>query len=152
MKVYRVGKKQYSSDLLGEGARLFGGRWNSIGTPCLYTSESRALALLEFSVNIQISDISNTLCFTVIEIPDDEILEVDLENLPENWNSFPVSSSTRLFGNELLTNCEKPIIKIPSTIITKEWNYLLNPKYNNSNNFKIIEIEDYVYDVRIKKS
>ncbi len=46
MLVYRVGKTRFAKDLTGEGARLNGGRWNNIGTPCIYTAESRALAIL----------------------------------------------------------------------------------------------------------
>ena len=150
MIVYRVGKKQYSTDLLGEGARLFGGRWNPVGTSCLYTSASRALAVLEFSININSMDIPSGLCFTVIEIPETEIEEISIKNLPENWNSFPVSSLTQIFGADLLKNCKKPIIKIPSTIISTEFNYLLIPKHLKSQNFKIIAIEDFEYDIRIK--
>src|ERR1022692_1381143 len=40
------------SILRWEGARLFGGRWNSRGTKVLYMSESRALAVLELLVHL----------------------------------------------------------------------------------------------------
>ncbi len=150
MIVYRVGKKQYSTDLLGEGARLFGGRWNFAGRACLYTSESRALALLEFSVNLNALEIPNLLCFTVIEIPEDNIYEVKLNELPDGWNTFPVTSLTQFFGTNLFLNSNKSIIKIPSAIIANEWNYILNPNHINSNKNKIIAIEDFVYDSRIK--
>ena len=36
----------------GEGARLFGGRWNRRGTPIIYTAESLSLAMLEILVNL----------------------------------------------------------------------------------------------------
>ena len=37
----------------GEGARLYGGRWNSPGRPAVYTSGSLALAALEVLVHLK---------------------------------------------------------------------------------------------------
>ena len=107
MIVYRVCKAEYSKDLSGNGARLYGGRWNSVGTACLYSSASRALAVLEYSVNLNILELSKSLVFTLIEIPEDEIFEVNIDELPENWNFYPVNTETRLFGDNLLKSCKK---------------------------------------------
>ena len=41
----------------GEGARRYGGRWNSKGHAVVYTSGSISLAILEILVHIQIYDI-----------------------------------------------------------------------------------------------
>ena len=150
MIVYRVGKAEYSKDLSGNGARLYGGRWNSVGTACLYSSASRALAVLEYAVNLNILELSKSLVFTLIEIPDDEIFEVNIDELPENWNSYPVDTETRLFGDNLLKSCKKSIIKIPSVIIPSEFNYLLNPNHVNKSEFKIIESVSFIFDNRIK--
>ena len=65
MVVYRLGGTKYATDLTGEGARLFGGRWNNEGTPCIYTSQSRALAILEYTVNINIDDIPRALSIKI---------------------------------------------------------------------------------------
>ena len=150
MIVYRVCKAEYSKDLSGNGARLYGGRWNSVGTACLYSSASRALAVLEYSVNLNILELSKSLVFTLIEIPEDQIFEVNIDELPENWNSYPVNTETRLFGDNLLKFCKKSIIKIPSVIIPSEFNYLLNPNHINKSEFKIIESESFIFDNRIK--
>lgn len=150
MIVYRVGKAEYSKDLSGNGARLYGGRWNSVGTACLYSSASRALAVLEYSVNLNILELSKSLVFILIEIPDEEIFEVNIDEIPENWNSYPVNSVTRLFGDNLLKSCKKSIVKIPSVIIPSEFNYLLNPNHINKSEFKIIESESFIFDNRIK--
>lgn len=150
MIVYRLGKSQYSDDLSGEGARLYGGRWNPVGTSCLYTSQSRALAVLEFSVNLNILEIPNSLSFTVIEIPDNQIFDVNIRDIPEGWNSFPASTIAKIFGNELLKSSDKAIIRIPSVIIPTEFNYLLNPYHKSKTQFKIIEVESFIYDNRIK--
>jgi len=151
MFVYRVSRTKFSQDLSGEGARLFGGRWNHMLTPCVYTSESRALAVLEYTVNVTIEDIPRSLSIITYKIPDKAIHELTIAQLPGNWRESPAPSSTKDFGTDLLIRAESPIIKIPSTVIPQEYNYLLNPKHKDSDNFRIIQVEDFVYDLRIKK-
>ena len=150
MILYRIGKTRYSKDLSGEGARLNGGRWNHILTPCIYTSENRALALLEYTVNVNIDDIPRALSITTIAIPDDGIEELKPEYLPGNWTQIPSPASTKDFGTYLLKTAATPVIKILSSIILKEFNFILNPLHADSKNFKILSVEDFVYDLRIK--
>jgi len=150
MIVYRIGRTKFSKDLSGEGARLHGGRWNHISTPCIYTSETRALAVLEYTVNVNIDDIPRSLSITTFEIPDVGIKELSIADLPGNWTEFPAPASTKDFGTNLLKSGASPIIKIPSAVIVQEFNYILNPNHADSKKFKILKVEDFVYDVRIK--
>jgi RES domain-containing protein len=151
MIVYRVGKSRYASDLTGEGARLNGGRWNNIGVPCLYTSVSRALAVLEYTVNVNIQNVPRALSITVFEIPDHGIQVISEADLPGNWKTVPAPSSTKDFGDQLLNSAAQPVIQIPSSVIRDEYNFLLNPRHPNFYEVTILEIKDFVYDVRIKQ-
>lgn len=150
MFVYRIGKTKYAKDLSGEGARLNGGRWNHKLIPCIYTSESRALSLLEYTVNVNIEDIPRALSITTFEIPDTSILLLTEADLPGNWKEIPAPSSTKDFGTNKLREVSSLSIRIPSPVIPKEFNYLLNPLHPASKQFKIVDIIDFVYDVRIK--
>lgn len=150
MIVYRIGKTKHANDLSGEGAKINGGRWNHKNNPCVYTSESRALSLLEYTVNVNIEEIPRALSVTSIEIPDSEILIVNVALLPGNWKSVPAPSSTKDFGTKILNTSAKAVIKIPSSILEEEFNYILNPLHKNKD-FKILEVKDLVYDVRIKR-
>lgn len=150
MIVYRVGRNKFSKDLSGEGARLHGGRWNHILTPCMYTSESRALAVLEYTVNVSIDDIPRSLSITTIEIPDSGIHELTIADLPGNWAESPAPASTKDFGTNLLRANTFPVLKFPSAVIKQEFNCILNPKHIGAKAFKILDVEDFVYDVRIK--
>jgi RES domain-containing protein len=150
MNVYRITWTKYADDLTGKGAWLNGGRWNDKLTACIYASESRALAVLEYTVNVKINEIPRALSLVTLEIPDTGILKLKEEELPGNWKDAPAPSSTKDFGTELLKAAKFPIIKIPSCIIPNEFNYILNPMHERSRYFKILEIRDFVYDVRIK--
>ncbi|WP_018613563.1 RES family NAD+ phosphorylase [Segetibacter koreensis] len=150
MIVYRIGRTKYANDLTGEGARLNGGRWNHRLSSCLYTSESRALAVLEYTVNVNIDDIPRALSISTIQIPESSILELTIAELPGDWRASPAPSSTREFGTQLLKKANFPVIKIPSAIIPEEHNFLLNPLHKDSSTFSIIDVEDFVYDIRIK--
>ena len=150
MIVYRVGHLKYANDLSGEGARLFGGRWNSKGVPCIYTSESRSLALLEYSVNINLYDVPRALTIAILEIPDNSIKLITEAQLPGNWKHAPAPFETKEFGTNLFKDKQFSVFKIPSTVISEEYNYLLNPRHPDSKQFKLLEIKDFVYDLRIK--
>jgi RES domain-containing protein len=150
MLVYRIGRTKYAKDLSGEGARLNGGRWNHKLIPCIYTSESRALALLEYTVNVNIEDIPRALSITTVEIPETEILFLAEKDLPGNWKETPAPSSTKDFGTSKLKDPSTLIIKISSSVIPNEFNYLLNTLHPRSKLFNIVDVVDFVYDVRIK--
>lgn len=150
MIVYRIGRTKYSNDLNGEGARLNGGRWNQKLTPCLYTSQSRSLSVLEYTVNVNIDDIPRALSMTTLEIPENDILKLTVADLPGDWRASPAPASTRDFGNKLLKDCEHAIIQIPSAVIPEEYNYLVNPLHPDSRLCSILDIRDFIYDVRIK--
>ncbi|MCU7548552.1 RES family NAD+ phosphorylase [Chitinophagaceae bacterium LB-8] len=150
MLVYRLGRTKFAQDTSGEGARLFGGRWNHKLTPCLYTAESRALAVLEYTVNVHIDDVPRALSMTVLEMPDQHLLTLTPKDLPGDWLQSPVPASTKDFGTELLKKAEYLVIKIPSVVIPEEYNYLVNPLHKDSGLVKVLSVHDFVYDVRIK--
>lgn len=152
MRVYRLAKTRFAKDLTGEGARLFGGRWNNVFTPCLYTSESRALAILEYTVNANIEDIPRALSLCIIEIPETNIITILPEDLPGNWKDAPAPASTKNLGTKLLNEGNYNAIKIPSCIIEAEYNYLLNPLHPDNKHIKLLDVKDFIYDIRIKNS
>jgi RES domain-containing protein len=150
MIVYRISATRYAKDLTGEGARLYGGRWNNRLTACIYTSQSRALAVLEYTVNITADDIPRGLSMIALDIPEDRILDITEPMLPGNWKEAPAPASTKDFGTRILKAMRYPVIRIPSAIIPQEFNFILNPFHPDSAGFIIAGIHDFVYDMRIK--
>lgn len=154
MIVYRIARSKWATDLSGQGARLHGGRWNHIGTPCVYSSQNRALAVLEYTVNINVDEIPRALSIVTIEIPEnfsERLHPVSISDLPGDWRDSPTPSSTKDFGTRLLQSGLYPIISVPSAIVPQELNYLINPLHGLTTAIRVIEIQDFVYDVRIKR-
>lgn len=152
MKVYRICREKYAKDLKGTGAELAGGRWNSRGKAILYTSESRALAMVEVAVHLPYAIIPQNYVIVTIEIPEKgEAEELHIQNLPKNWNALPFERSTQIIGDAFISDNKKLLLKAPSVVVKGDFNYLVNPNHKDFENVKIIEVEAFEFDSRIYK-
>jgi RES domain-containing protein len=151
MVVFRVTREKYAGDLTGEGARKNGGRWNHMLTPCLYTSESRALAILEFSVNTELSRVPPDLVMLTLEVPEDNFMQIRREKLPPNWFANPFTDATQNLGTLILNEADVCVLSVPSSVVHEEWNYLLNPRVMPAGWPKLIQMIPLFYDARIKR-
>lgn len=147
MVLYRLSKTGHAQDISGTGAALFGGRWNKKGTRVLYTSESRALALLEFTVHA-IPSVIPELAFVKIEIPD-SISSMDMGKLPGNWREYPAPTALSLIGEQWVTENKSLALKVPSSVEPYSYNYILNCIHPEYAEVKIIEIEPFHIDIRL---
>ena len=154
MIVYRIEREKYlETTLRGLGASLSSGfRWNSLNTQLVYTSQSRALATLEVSVHLDLSeDLPNDRYYVLIEIPDSlPILEVYIEDLPLNWDSKPPIKSTQVIGDDFVFFNDAAVLKVPSSIVAEEYNYLLNPNHPDFTKIKVVKTHKMLFDSRIK--
>lgn len=151
MKVYRISKCKYINDLSGYGAFMNGGRWNSVNTRMLYSSQSASLALLETLAHLPSYLAPEGFCLLSLEIPSKEIQELKKEYLPANWNQYPNVFATQKIGDDFINKNNKLILKVPSCIINSEYNYLINPLNEKIKDVKIISIENIEVDKRLKK-
>lgn len=129
LTIWRLTKTKYlASAWDGEGARAVGGRWNSVGTPVVYTSATLSLALVETLVHLP----SGVLpAYTAIPIELDESLVTILEfsELPSNWRDDPPPASTQALGDAWVTRAESAALRVSSVVVPEEFNYVLNPNH-----------------------
>lgn len=132
MRVFRIEREKYlSTTLKGIGAALSEGfRWNSANTNLVYTAESRALATLEIAVHLDLtSDLPTDRFYVELFIPDEiEIFDLPLESLPEGWDSKPPLLETQYIGDDFVLQKEALVLRVPSSIIPQEYNYLIDRK------------------------
>lgn len=154
MRVFRIEREKYLTfTLSGRGAASAEGfRWNSLGTSLAYSAESRSLAILEVAVHLDLSeDLPSDRYFVEIDIPDEvSILEVSLQDLPENWDNNPPRETTQFIGDDFVKSMEAAVLKVPSCIIPEEYNYLLNPDHPDAGRFKIIGTKPVRFDKRLQ--
>jgi len=130
--VWRIVPESRVADAFsGEGARLFGGRWNSKGQRAVYTSGSRALAALEILVHLSAATAGRRYRIIGLDIPEDMIETLTPKRLPSDWMSPMIPLSTRRIGDEWLRSRAKVALRVPSAVIPEESNYLLNPAHDN---------------------
>ncbi|KLT71319.1 MULTISPECIES: RES family NAD+ phosphorylase [Flavobacterium] len=154
MVVFRIEREKYlDATLKGIGASMCEGyRWNSLNTKMVYTAESRALATLEVSVHLDLSeDLPTDRFYVEIEIPDEiTIQEVHIEDLPVNWDSKPPISVTQIIGDDFINYDEAAVLKVPSSIVPMEYNYLINPNHSDTLKIKVLSTTRMAFDSRFK--
>ena len=154
MLVYRIERDKYlTTTLSGLGASMTKGyRWNSLYTKLVYTAESRALATLEVSFHLDLNeDLPSDRNYVEIEIPDDiTIMEVAIKDLPKDWSSKPPTLSTQIIGDDFVNDNEAAVLKVPSSIVPQEYNYLINPNHPDSKKIKVKSTNRMNFDSRLK--
>jgi RES domain-containing protein len=151
MTVYRIAKKNYINDLTGEGARLYGGRWNKQGTALIYTSENRSLATVEYLVHIPMPLIPKDICIAAIEVPAVfPFFVLEEKDLPAHWMSFPAPLKLPEKIEGLLRDDTFLSIKVPSAVVEGEYNILLNPGHTGMKEVRISNIREYRFDERLR--
>jgi RES domain-containing protein len=140
----------YADKLDGEGAKINGGRWNDIGIPCIYSSVTRALALLEYTCHAKKHLIPRDLSFVTYEVTDHSIETYTIDQLPGNWKHWPHPKEPRDFGSTFLKANKFLLYQLPSVVIEDEMNFIINPSHPDMKLVSIKEIKDYAYDLRLK--
>lgn len=144
-----VPAEQAAAAFTGEGAKLYGGRWNSIGVPMIYASEHQSLAALEVRVHIDTTrKLKPYKCFAFHF--DEHAMEVlPTSSLPKDWRQEPPSSSLQQIGDSWIRGASSLILAVPSVIIPDETNYLINPGHPNFSKLRIDRPADFAFDQRL---
>lgn len=147
--VYRITKEQYANDLSGQGAYLYGGRWNKPGTYALYTSEARSLALLELLVHFNShAALKHNYLFVSLSIPDTQIKTIETSILDENSSLLNNEKLWQTTENYFF-NVGCLAIKVPSVIVPDEFNVIINPLHPEMSKLKITNMQPITIDPRL---
>lgn len=148
MLLYRLGKTKHAHKLDGVGARDYPGRWNSFGSAMVYTSASSSTTVLE--VRVHTKKLRKNLSMTTIEILDRASkLTLEAEDLPHGWNWMRYLDRVRAVGDDFLNTRKYLVLRVPSAVDPKAWNYLLNPLHPDMAKVKVVKVEPYTLDARL---
>ena len=132
----------------GEGARLYGGRWNRKGVPMVYTAGSRSLAMLEMLVQ------DEPLRARYVMIPATLPKKLKIERvvpgqLPANWRDAVAREQLQTIGTDWIRSGSSAVLAVPSSVIPAETNYLLNPHHPSFAKIEIDQAQVFVTDLRL---
>ena len=149
MRLYRICRAAHR-ELDGEGARLYGGRWNTPGHSVVYTSSTLALAALEYLVHADPELVPADLYAITIEVPDDAaIATADVRGLPRGWHRTPEHPACREIGDAWLRAGQTLALRVPSAPIPEEQNVLLNPRHADAVRVSIARERRFFFDPRL---
>lgn len=150
MVIYRLGSGRYPAND-GFGASLYGGRWNHKGTPVIYAAASRALCALEVLTNAD--ELAGDYVVTPIEVPDDlATTTLSIETLPSNWDAGQSTSGTADIGADWVNRLCTAVFVVPSAVIPREHNYILNPRHPDFSKIRFLSPEPFYFDDRLRRA
>lgn len=151
--LYRICKTKYAVTAFdGEGARLFGGRWNSPGTSLVYTAGSLSLAILEVLVHLQNDSLLPAYSYIEVHCPEELIANLtDFKNLPADWASSPAPEELKEVGDEWVAGAGNAVLAVPSAVVPAELNYLINAAHDDFTRLEIRESKVLILDSRLLK-
>lgn len=147
-EAWRIVKVKHAATAFdGEGARLNGGRWNSVGVRAVYVSVTKSLAALETLAHL-IPPVTVTFVAIPIEFDDTLVELFPPKNLPVGWDAEPPSLVSQQIGDAWVKTARSALLALPS-VITRETNFLINPAHPDFAKIKIGKPEPFTFDPRL---
>ena len=153
LKVWRLTRKRFADRAFdGEGARLYGGRWNHKGVAAVYCAATLSLAALELFVHLEASEAPTDFVTLMAEIPSSiAVEELGAAVLPADWHAYPGPDSLKDLGTAWAHSGRTAVLSVPSVVIPRERNYLLNPAHPDFSRIRLLEPETFSFDPRMWK-
>jgi RES domain-containing protein len=149
MIVYRITTPRFTN--LTASGRV--ARWNVKGQFVIYTASSIALACLENIVHRDSEGLMGDFRVLSIEIPKRVFVKrIELNDLSKEWSEEGNFKICQKIATNWLENSESCILCVPSAIIPQENNFLINPQHPNFKYIKILSVQEFTFDNRIKNS
>lgn len=150
ISAWRIVKRRHlDGAFTGEGARLYGGRWNSPGIAVVYTAQSLSLAALELLVHLESADLLRHYVAVEVGWPEEFMETVERGGLPENWNVDPPPVELRRTGDHWAAERRTVVLALPSAVVPVERIYLLNPAHPDFAKVHMGEAAPFRFDRRL---
>lgn len=142
MRIWRISNY---ADLSGRGGLVSEGRWHSLGTPIVYCADHPSTALLEILVHATRQTVPDTYQLIEIELPDD--IRIEHAEMENGWETD--LARTQRTGTSFVVANNHAVLRVPSVIMPKAANYLLNPRHADSAGIVVANTYRYPFDSRL---
>jgi RES domain-containing protein len=129
------------------GSTIAPGRWNTVGSPMIYTSEHYSTALLEKLVHGS-GALPPNQHFVTVTIPRGLTYEVFLPASLPAWDRTPASVS-RTFGEAWCLDRRSVALIVPSVVARFDRNVLINPAHPEFRHIAATLHEPVFWDSRL---
>jgi len=133
----------------GEGARRFGGRWNSPGVAVVYLSEHQSLAALEIFVHLRPLVPRDKYLAYFVEWNDAHMETLSPRIFPPDWRASPPGPATMQLGDRWVAEARSVVLAVPSAIVPAERNFLLNPAHPKFGQLRLHKGVEFAFDHRL---
>lgn len=154
LRVWRLTKPAYVPTAFdGRGASDFGGRWNPVGTPTIYTAEALSMAALELLVHLS-AEAVRTMPYVAIPawLPASSVETLAANELPDGWNAPSAPVALADIGKRWMSSGRSLALRVPSAIVPVERNVLVNPHHPQMASVQTGEPQPWLYDGRLVKT
>ncbi len=149
MQVWRLFPARFrATAFTGAGGLYAAGRWNHLGVTMVYTASSRALAALEFFVNLEPGEAPEDLLIAEAGVKEAYLQSLDVSALSSRWRERN-SKACRDAGSEWAASLRSAALRVPSAVVDGEWNVLLNPKHPDFAKIEIAKPKPFRFDERM---
>ena len=138
--------------LSGEGARRYGGRWNSPGRRAVYLGGSLALASMELLVHLRAPEVLETCRKLRVRIARALVSPVSECDLPAGWAAPRMHPATQEIGDRWLRARTSAVLRVPSVVVVGEVNYMANPRHPDFGRIEAGAIRGFRFDARVLKT
>ena len=153
VRAWRIVQARHAKNAFdGEGARLYGGRWNPPGVAMVYTAGSKSLAMLELMVHGPLERLLNVYVCIPVEFDGKWMKSIARQELPRDWRLYPAANATRNIGERWVRGGISAILEVPSAVVPDESNYLINPSHPDFARLCIGKPEPLDIDARLLKN
>jgi RES domain-containing protein len=112
----------------GEGARLFGQRWNPPGLSTIYAGTSFAVCLVEILVHANRKSPPTAARFVEAVAPNDVSRETFDPSLHPGWDDLNDLSVAQVFGRDWIQSQRSALLFVPSVVTAgRDTNVVVNP-------------------------
>jgi RES domain-containing protein len=127
LRAYRIADSRHPL-FDGQGAMLFGGRWNSPGRRVIYAAETYAGAMLEVLAHANIGRLPKHHAWIEITIPEDVAIEEADPARIAGWDAADLTAS-RAFGDAWYDERRSAVLIVPSMVTRVERNILIHQQH-----------------------
>lgn len=151
ISAWRIVKAPFASTAFdGEGARRYGGRWNSVGRLAVYLGGSPAIAALEvLAHNARPMLLVSSFVIIQVGIPEKCLLALDPAALKPGWNDPHDTTVCTGIGDAWLESGASLALRVPSAVLPLEHNVLVNVLHPDFEKLEVGRPQPFTFDPRL---